>query len=223
MPRTRRTDRAHPTDLPLAALACAGPVAFTGAWWLLGNQEPGYSQRTGTISALAAHGSAVAAPMLAAFAVQGAAQLANAVLSGRRRLRPLSGALVVAGLGTWLAGATRLPAETTEADPSTVVQVAHLVAATAAFGGLHAAVLAGALERRLPRWLRVAAAGALAVAVPHTVWFVVALRSPDPSHLGYAEKAFTTVLIAWTATVALTLAYRGADARPPSRPAAQPG
>jgi len=183
--------------VPLVALGAAGGPVFTLAWLTLGELAPGYGQRADTISALAAVGAKTAGPMLVAFAVQGMGQLALAAVAARLRLRAVAGALVVAGLGTLVAGAVRLPD-----DGSSAAATAHALAAVAAFGGLHAAVLAGALSAALPRRMRVAAALALTLAVPHTAWFVLQLADPG-LWFGYAEKVFTTVLLVWTTTFAL--------------------
>ena len=194
----------------LVGLAAAGGPVFTLAWVALGARSPGYDQRADTISALAAVGAATATPMLAAFAVQGAGQLALAAVAGRLRRRAVSTSLVVAGLGTLVAGAVRLPD-----DGASAAATVHALAAVAAFGGLHAAVLAGTLDRALPRWLRAGGALVLAVAVPHTVWFVLQLDDAGPL-FGYAEKAFTTMLLVWTTTLALrarSLAHGSLSAR----------
>lgn len=183
--------------VPLVALGAVGGPVFTLAWLTLAEVAPGYDQRADTISALAAVGATTAGPMLVAFAVQGMGQLALAAVAARLRLRAVAGALTVAGLGTLVAGAVRLPD-----DGSSAAATAHALAAVAAFGGLHAAVLAGALSTALPRRMRAAAALALAVAVPHTAWFVLQLGDPG-EWFGYAEKAFTTVLLVWTTTFAL--------------------
>ena len=188
----------HTVPRSLVAVAAAGGPLFTAAWLGFGALTPGYGQRADTISALAAVGAAQAAGMLTAFAVQGVGQLAGAGVASRRGLRAVSASLLVAGVGTLGAGAIRLP----EDGGSSAVAGAHALAAVAAFGGLHAAVLAGALSTSLPRWLRVSGVAALALAVPHTVWFTLQLGDPGP-FFGYAEKAFTTVLLTWTTAFAL--------------------
>ena len=189
--------------LPVTLAVAGGPV-FTLAWLGLGWLAPGHEQRADTISALAAEDAPLAAPMIAAFTVLGLGQLSLAALAAGRRLVAVSASLVMAGLGTVLAGAFQVP------DDGTAATV-HTLAATAAFGGLHLAALAGTLERSLPRGLRVAAVVALAVALPHTVWFTVALDDPGP-WLGYAEKAFTTVLLTWTTALALSMSTDGVRA-----------
>lgn len=178
----------------LVVLAAGGGPVFTLAWLVLGFLTPAHDQRGDTISALAAEGAPLAVPMVVAFAVQGVGQLALATLTARR-VSAVSASLVVAGLGTLLAGAFRVP------DDGSAATV-HTLAATAAFGGLHLAAVAGALSRSLPRALRVGAVVALVVALPHTTWFVVQLDDPGP-WFGYAEKAFTTALLAWTTAVAV--------------------
>lgn len=181
------------------ALAAGAPVVFTGGWALLGELTDGYSQRADTISALAAIGAPQAAPMVGAFVIQGCGQLAGAVLAARQpAARWVSAALTVAGVGTLLAGAIRLP---DDGGPAWL-SAGHAVAATAAFGALHLAALAGAMTPAVPRWLRAGAVVALAVALPHLVWFVADLGDPGP-WFGYAEKAFTTVLLAWCAALAV--------------------
>jgi hypothetical protein len=177
----------------LFVLAAAGGPVFTLAWLVLGWLAPSHEQRADTISTLAAEGAPEAAAMVAGFTVLGIGQLALAALASRR-LAALSAALVVAGMGTALAGAVQVP------DDGTAAPV-HTLAATAAFTGLHLAVLAGALSRSMPLGLRVGAVVALVVAVPHTVWFAVQLSDPGP-WFGYAEKTFTTVLLAWTTALA---------------------
>lgn len=183
----------------LQALAAGAPVMFTGAWLLLGASTPGYSQRADTISALAARGAPHAEPMVAAFVVQGLGQLAGARLAWSAPDERWVGRwLAVAGAGTLLAGVVQLPAAAGPGWRSG----AHALAATAAFGGLHLAVLSGARTRSPPHWLRGSAALALGLAVPHTAWFLAQLRSGGAWE-GYAEKAFTTVLLAWCAALAL--------------------
>jgi hypothetical protein len=190
---------AHLRRLALVAVAAGAPPIFTGSWLVLGALQDGYSQRAGTISALAAEGAPYAGAMVAAFVVQGFGQLAGAALARAAPPAPwVSGWLAVGGVGTLLAGAVRLP----DAGGSPLLATGHALAATAAFGGLHLAVLAGALSRAVPRWLRVSAVAALAVAVPHLVWFVTKLGQDEP-YFGYAEKVFTTVLLAWCAALAL--------------------
>ncbi len=183
--------------LLLVVLGAVGGPAFTLTWLVLGALSPGYDQSADTISALAAVGATTAGPMLVAFAVQGTGQLALAAVALQLRLRAVAASLVVAGVGTLVAGAVRLPD-----DGSSAAATAHALAAVAAFGGLHAAVLAGALDGALPRWLRGLAALTLVAAVPHTAWFVHQLADAGP-WFGYAEKAFTTVLLVWTTTLAL--------------------
>lgn len=174
-------------------------MAFTAAWWGLGSLTPGYSQPDDTISAVAALGAAHATPMVLAFGLQGLGQLAGARLA---LLAPRAGWvaawLAVGGVGTLLAGAIRLP----DGGGPAWLSTGHALAATAAFAGLHLAVLAGALSRSVPKRLRVAGAVALAVAVPHLAWFVVHLGS-GVAWFGYCEKVFTTVLLAWCVALAL--------------------
>lgn len=189
--------RSWPTAV--TALAVGAPVLFTAAWLLLGGATAGYSQRADTISALSGVGAAHAGPMVAAFVVQGLGQLAGAALARRRPAAGwVSGWLVVAGVGTLLAGVIRLP----DGGGPAWLSTGHALAATAAFGGLHLAVLAGALSPALPRPLRVGAALALVVALPHLAWFLTDLGGGGP-WFGYAEKAFTTVLLAWCVAMAL--------------------
>ena len=189
--------RSWPT--PVLALAVGAPVLFTAAWLLIGAATAGYSQRADTISALAGVGAAHAALMVAAFLVQGLGQLTGAVLARREPAARWVGRwLVVAGVGTLLAGVIRLP----DGGGPAWLSTAHALAATAAFGGLHLAVLAGALSRALPPRLRVAAVVALVVALPHLGWFLADLGGGGP-WFGYAEKAFTTVLLAWCVAMAL--------------------
>ncbi|MEO7746306.1 MAG: DUF998 domain-containing protein, partial [Actinomycetota bacterium] len=100
--------RSWPT--PVLAVAVGAPVLFTAAWLLLGAATPGYSQRADTISALAGVGAPHAALMVAAFLVQGLGQLAGAALAVcDPAARWVSRWLVVAGVGTLLAGVIRLP------------------------------------------------------------------------------------------------------------------
>lgn len=181
----------------LVVIAAVGGPAFTLAWVVLGLLAPGYDHRADTISALSAVGASTAVPMLAAFALQGFGQLALAAVAARLRLPWVAVSLVVAGTGTLLAGAIRLPD-----DGPSAAATAHALAAVAAFGGLHLAVLAGSLAGSLPRGLRLGALVALVVALPHTASFVLQLGDPGP-WLGYAEKAFTTVLLVWTTALAL--------------------
>jgi len=180
-----------------AASSCHGRAP--GAWWGLGALTPGYSQRDDTISAVAAVGTAHATGMVLAFVLQGLGQLAGARLA---LLAPRAGWvaawLAVGGVGTLLAGVIRLPAAGGPAWLST----GHALAATAAFAGLHLAVLAGALSRSVPRRLRVAGVVALAVALPHLAWFLIHLGSAQ-AWFGYTEKVFTTVLLVWCAALAL--------------------
>lgn len=198
----------RPWPAALTVLAAGAPVVFTGGWALLGARTEGYSQRADTISALAAIGAPYAGPMVGAFVIQGAGQLAGAALARATPAAPwVSGWLGVAGVGTLLAGVIRLP---TGGGPAWL-STGHALAATAAFGGLHLATLAGALSPAVPRWLRAAAAGGLAVALPHLAWFVTDLGEGGP-WFGYTEKVFTTVLLAWCAALAVwRRAYRGAD------------
>ncbi len=174
-------------------------MLFTAAWWVLGSATAGYSQRDDTISAVAAVGARNASPMVAAFGLQGLGQLAGSRLAV---LAPRAGWvaawLAVGGVGTLLAGVIRLPDDGGPAWLST----GHALAATAAFAGLHLAVLAGALSSAVPRRLRVAAVVALAVALPHLALFLLRLGSSG-AWLGYCEKAFTTVLLIWCAALAL--------------------
>ncbi len=180
-------------------MAAGAPVVFTAAWWLLGAADAGYDQRADTISALAGVGAPLAGLMVGAFAVQGAGQLAGAALAGASPAAPwVARWLAVGGVGTLLAGGIRLPQDGGPAWLST----GHALAATAAFGGLHLAALAGALSGAVPRRLRVGAVVALAVALPHLAWFLLDLGSGGP-WFGYAEKVFTTVLLAWCALLAL--------------------
>lgn len=179
-------------------LAAGAPALFTGAWLLLGASTPGYSQRRDTISAVAAQGAPYTGPMVAAFVVQGLGQLAGARLAWSAPDQRWVGRwLGVAGVGTVLAGVIQLPAAAGPGWRSS----GHTLAATAAFGGLHLAALAGAGSRGLPPWLRASAAAALVLALPHTAWFLVQLREGGP-WAGYTEKAFTTVLLAWCAGLA---------------------
>jgi hypothetical protein len=190
---------AHLRRVGLVALAAGAPLVFTGSWLLLGALQDGYSQGADTISAVAAVGAPYAGAMVAAFVVQGLGQLAGAALARAEPTAPwVAGWLAVGGVGTLLAGAVRLPDD----GGNPLLATGHALAATAAFGGLHLAVLAGALSRAVPRWLRVSAVAALVVAVPHLVWFVTKLGQDEPL-FGYAEKVFTTVLLAWCAALAL--------------------
>jgi hypothetical protein len=200
MPRSSRIAQGRRSDLPWQAVAAGAPVVFTSSWWLLGSATPGYAQAPDTISAVAAVGAPYATPMLAAFLVQGAGQLAGARLALRDPgARWVAGWLTLGGVGTILAGVLRLP---DEGGPQWLA-TGHALAATAAFGGLHLAVLAGACSTRVPRWLRLAAAGALAVALPHLVWFLSDLPSGGGPWFGYAEKVFSTVLVVWCAALAI--------------------
>lgn len=184
---------------PWQLLAAGAPVLFTGAWWALGSATPGSSQLDDTISAVAAVGAPRAGLMVAAFLVQGLGQLAGARLAlAAPRAGWVAAMLAVGGIGTLLAGAVRLPGDGGPAWAS----AGHALAATAAFAGLHLAVLAGALSRSVPRRLRVAAVAALVVALPHLAWFLAHLGSGDAA-AGYAEKVFTTVLLVWCAALAL--------------------
>lgn len=187
-------------DRPLlVALAAGAPVVFTGSWLLLGALTDGYSQRADTISALAGVGAPYAGPMVAAFIVQGVGQLAGAWLAwAQPRARWVAVSLAVAGVGTLLAGAIQLP----DGGGPQWLATGHALAATAAFGGLHLAALAGALSPAVPRWLRAAAVAGLAVALPHLAFFVAYL-GPGGEWFGYAEKAFTTVLLAWCGALAV--------------------
>ncbi len=195
---------ARPAGAPIGArpwqlLAAGAPVLFTAAWWALGSATGGYSQRADTISAVAAVGAPHAALMVPAFLVQGLGQLAGARLALLDpRASRVATWLAVGGVGTLLAGVVRLPDDGGPAWLST----GHALAATAAFAGLHLAVLAGALSPSVPRWLRVAAVVALAVALPHLGWFLAHLAGGD-AWSGYCEKVFTTVLLAWCAALAL--------------------
>lgn len=192
----------RPSDRALAVVAVTGQVLFTAAWLALGaaaRHEP----LDDTISDLAAVGSAVAAPMLVGFAAQGAGQLANAALAARRGHRWLASALAVTATATLVTGALRLPGP--DGAPTWVAS-GHTLAAVVAFSALHATVLLGALARDLPRWSRVAAAGALVVAVPHTAWLVVLLGDGRDELVGYTEKAMTLALVAWTAALPVVLA-----------------
>lgn len=183
----------------LQVLAAGAPVLFTAAWWVLGSRTAGYAQAPDTISAVAALGAPHAGPMVGAFVVQGAGQLAGARLATLTpRAGWVAGWLAVGGVGTVLAGVIRLP---DDGGPQWL-SAGHALAATAAFGGLHLAVLAGACSSSVPRRLRVAAALVLAVALPHLAWFLRDLGSGGP-WVGYAEKAFTTVLLAWCAALAI--------------------
>ena len=183
------------TDRPLALFAVSGPVVFTGAWWVLGNLTPGYDQLSTSISSIAMVGSPFATAMLVAFAWQGCAQLAAAAVVLRHGHRPVAVALACAGAGTLAVAALPLPG----AGGAAWLGVAHTVAAVLAFGGLHAAALLGALDRGLPRWARVLGGAVLAVALPNTSWFVVALGTGATGYgSGYAEKLMTTVLLVFT-------------------------
>lgn len=183
----------------LTALAAGAPVVFTGAWVLLGRLTDGYDQRADSISALAGIGEPYAPAMVGAFVVQGLGQLAGAALARERPAAPWVGSwLVVGGVGTLLAGVIRLP---TDGGPAWL-STGHALAATAAFAGLHLGALAGAFSDAVPQRLRVAAVLSLAVALPHLLWFVTELGDGGP-WFGYAEKMFTTVLLAWCAALAI--------------------
>ncbi len=185
----------------LAGAAVLAPLAFTLAWLVLGATRPGYSPTGDTISELAAVSTPLAGVMVAAFVVQGLGQLACAALAWRRyRAAWLAGWLVVAGLGTLAAGVLRLPDPVVGGPAS-----GHSLGATAAFVGLHLAVAAGGLSRRLPRALRLAAVPALAVALPNLAWFLTHL-SGGGAWYGGSEKAFVTVLLAWCVGLAVTAA-----------------
>lgn len=198
----------------LQLLAAGAPVLFTGAWVLLGRLTPGYVQSSDTISALAAVGAPHAGPMVVAFMAQGLGQLAGARLAAGSPGAPwVARSLVVGGVGTLVAGVVRLP----QGGGPAWLATGHAIAAAAAFGGLHLAALAGSLSHAVPRWLRRSAVVALVVAVPHLVWFVAHLGHAGAG-FGYAEKAFTTVLLAWCAALALG---RRRGVQGPGRPQAQ--
>lgn len=194
-----------PKGRALALLAVSGPVVFTAAWWVLGTLTPGYVQSSTTISAIAMVGRPHATAMLVAFAWQGCAQLATAAVVLRHGHRRVSAAVACAGAGTLAVAALPLPG----AEAATWLGVAHTVAAVLAFGGLHAAALLGALDRGLPRWVRVLGGTVLAIALPHTAWFVGALAAGATGYgSGYAEKLMTTVLLVFTTAVVAAVTPR---------------
>lgn len=182
----------------LRTLAVGAPVLFTACWLGLGALTPGYDQSRLTISQLAAQGAEHRHAMTAGFVVQGLGQLAGAVLALRApRERWISAALTLGGLGTIAVALVPLPGASGPAWLGT----GHSLAATAAFVGLHLAALAGLLSRRVPRWLRFAAAGALVVALPDLGWFLTHLHGGGEWY-GGGEKTFVTVLLAWCAALA---------------------
>lgn len=183
---------------PLVVAAAAGPVVFTATWAVLGALRPGYSGSRSTISALAAVGAPHAGWMVAAFVVQGLCQVAGAALTWQRDgARWVAVPLATSGLGTVLAGLAPLPGPA-----GGTTGGAHSLGATLAFTGLHLAVVGGVCSPGLPRWLRLAGALALVVALPDLAWFLAHLGA-DGTWYGGSERTFVTVLLAWCVALAL--------------------
>jgi hypothetical protein len=198
-------------DRLLGAVAIAGPVTFTLTWVVLGWSHPGYIPRQETISSLSAHdvpgwGWMVAGQLALALGFLALALLLPRGL-GRLGLLPAAFA-ALAAYGTVQASAFRTICNHSDATWCTPLprsayprsQWLHGTGTGLAFGGVLVACLATALVawRLGPPYRDVALVStvALAVALPHVVWF---LLNAESSWHGFAEKVFLLALTGWVA------------------------
>jgi hypothetical protein len=193
---------------PARALVAAAPAVLTAGWLWSGARTPGVPHATRSISALSAAGRPCRGPVLVGQAAQGVAQLANAELARRAGLPALAAVLAASGAGTLVTTGAPLPADEVTGGPW---HRSHTWAAGVGIAALHLAPVVGALDPRLPPRTRAGAAAALGVALPLSTYFVhrLARRSGVGRAYGWAERAFLTVLLAWTST--LPSAYPAPD------------
>ncbi|MEP7024250.1 MAG: DUF998 domain-containing protein, partial [Actinomycetota bacterium] len=172
-----------------------------GGWTVAASlQPPGYSQVTGTISALAAYGAADRWVMTLAFAVVAGCHVVTALA-----LRPAAGpgryVLAAAGLATAAVAASPLPAGGGGSGR-------HTAAAAVSFVTL-AAWPALAARRGPTRWaLRpVVCASASVVLFALVAWFTVTLNVPG-APVGVSERVTAAAQALWPLAVVLACRRR---------------
>jgi hypothetical protein len=181
-------------------LVVVAPVVFTAGWVWSGSRTPGIPHATRSVSALSAAGRPCRAPVLVGQATQGVAQLVNAELARRAGMPALAAALAASGAGTLVTTGAPLPADEVVGGPW---HRTHTWAAAIGITAVHLAPVLGALDPRLPIRTRRQAVVSLGVALPATAYFVHRLvtRRGVGRAYGWAERAFLTVLLAWTSAL----------------------
>lgn len=182
-----------------------GPVAFIGAWAVLGPRVQGYSPVADPISRLAAVGAPTRVAMTGGFAVF-AAGVGLYATEASRAISPATGlAAGVTALATLGVGALPLG--------SSVGEVPHAVAAGGAYAALTLTPIAGASAlRRSGR----AGLARLSMVVGVASGVLLAASSSGTSMTGMLQRAGLTLGDAWIASTAIAVA-RGSRCRTASR------
>ncbi len=186
------------------ALVALAPVVFTAGWVWSGHRTPDVPHSTRSISALSAAGQPCPGPVTVGQVVQGTAQLVNAELARQAGLNGVAVALAASGLGTLVTTGAPLPADESKDGPAGQGwHRAHVWSAGVGMVAFHLAPALGALDQRLPRRTRLAAAASLAVALPASTYFThrLAAREGTGRVYGWAERTFLTALLMWSTSL----------------------